>query len=409
MENRVTESQPAPGALSGVRVIDLTSVVFGPYATQVLADWGADVIKVEGPALNEKGEGGDTMRYAGAAPAKGLGPIFMALNRNKRSVFLDLRLEEDRASLKALLATAHVFVSNVRMAGLKRLGLGYDDVRAINPHIIFAHAAGYDSDGPDAGAAAYDDLIQARCGLADLQSRVGEGGRPLYLPSLVADKVSGLFLSQAILAALYHQRATGEGQFVEVPMLETLTSFTLVEHFFNQTYAPPTGGWGYSRVLSEHRQPFRTSDGVVAMLPYSTEQWERIFAHLGRPGAITGDPRFSTFAARTDHINELYGELVALAPSRSTADWLALLTELDVPHVRLNRLEDLQHDAQLEAVGLFQRREHPQAGPYTAIRSPVKFSRTPASLRRDPPTVGQHTAEVLAELAGRASRSTSSE
>jgi crotonobetainyl-CoA:carnitine CoA-transferase CaiB-like acyl-CoA transferase len=388
----------APGALAGVRIVDLTSVVFGPYATQILGDWGADVIKVEGPKMNEKGEGGDTMRYAGSSPAEGLGPIYMNLNRNKRSIMLDLSLEEERATMRALIATADVFVTNVRMGGLKRLGLSYEEVHALRPDIIFAHASGYDSDGPDAGLAAYDDLIQARCGLTDLLSRVGSHERPQYLPSLIADKVSGLFLSQAILASLYHRSMTGEGQFVEVPMLETMTSFTLVEHFFNQTYIPPTGSWGYPRVLSEHRQPFRTRDGYIAMLPYSTEQWERIFAFFGRPGTIIDDPRYASFAGRTLHINELYHSLSLLSGGKTTDEWLALLEELDVPHVRISRLEDLQHDPQLAAVGMFQHRTHPQAGEYVAVRSPVKFSKTPASIRSNPPTLGQHSAEIRADL-----------
>jgi crotonobetainyl-CoA:carnitine CoA-transferase CaiB-like acyl-CoA transferase len=379
-------------------VVDLTSVVFGPYATQVLGDWGADVIKVEGPKMNEKGEGGDTMRYAGHSPAEGLGPIYMNLNRNKRSIVLDLSREDQRETMCELLATADVFVSNVRMAGLKRLGLSYDDVRTIKPDIIFAHASGYDSDGPDAGLAAYDDLIQARCGLTDLLSRVGSQDRPQYLPSLIADKVSGLFLSQAITAALFHHQRTGEGQYIEVPMLETMTSFTLVEHFFNQTYIPPTGGWGYPRVLSEFRQPFRTRDGYIAMIPYSTEQWERIFAFFGRPGTIVDDPRYVSFTGRTHHINELYRMLSLLSESKTTLEWLQLLEELEVPHVRISRLEDLLHDPQLEAVNLFQKRRHSLAGEYVAVRSPVKFSKTPATIRSDPPVLGEHSAEILAEL-----------
>lgn len=388
----------ARGPLRGIRVVDLTSVVFGPYATQILGDWGADVIKVEGPKMNEKGEGGDTMRYAGASPAEGLGPIYMNLNRNKRSIMLDLSKPDERATMLELLATADVFVSNVRRGGLERLGLSYDDVWAIRPDIIYAHATGYDSDGPDAGRAAYDDLIQARCGLTDLLGRVGSHERPQYLPSLIADKVSGLFLGQAITAALFHRERSGEGQFVEVPMLETMTSFTLVEHFFNQTYIPPTGSWGYPRVLSEHRQPFRTRDGYIAMIPYSTEQWESIFAFFGRPGTIVDDPRYKSFAGRTVHINELYHSLSLLSAGKSTDEWVALLQELDVPHVRISRLEDLMHDPQLEAVELFQHRRHPLAGDYIAMRSPVKFSETPASIYRDPPLLGEQSEEIRAEL-----------
>jgi len=402
MENSYSGGpSPPAGPLDGVRIIDLTSVVFGPYATQMLGDLGADVIKVEGPQRGERGEGGDTMRYAGAAPVSGFGPIFMNLNRNKRSVFLDLAKPEDREALKALIATADVFVSNIRMAALKRLGLAYPDVAAVRPSIIYAHGSGYDSDGPAAALPAYDDLIQARSGMTDLMRRAsGEGGEgdPLYLPSLVADKISGLFLANALLAALYHQQRTGEGQQVEVPMFEAATSFNLIEHFFNQTFAPATGDWGYGRVLSPHRRPYRTKDGYISVLPYSTEQWEKIFTFIGRPGEVLGNPKFATFQGRTKHIDELYALLAQLAPSKTTAEWLAMLEPLGVPHSRLNSLDELRDDPQLRAVGLFQRHSLPQVGEFDQIRPPIKFSRTPATIRRLPPGVGEHTAEVLAEV-----------
>jgi len=385
------------GPLKGVRIVDLTSVIFGPYATQMLGDLGADVIKIEGPKRNEKGEGGDTMRYGGTSPEPGLGPIFINLNRNKRSVFLDLSERKDIEALSRILATADVFVSNVRMKALMKLGLGYERVKALNPNIIYAHASGYDSDGPDAGLPAYDDLIQARSGMADLLSRVGADERPQYLPSLIADKVSGLFLAQAILAALYHKKSTGQGQFVEVPMLEAMTSFTLVEHFFNKTFDPPTGDWGYTRVLSEFRQPYRTKDGYVAMLPYSTEQWEKIFAFFGMPGGILNNPKFATFAARSQNIDELYEVLSEKVPNRTTAEWLECLKALDVPHVQVSRLEDLQSDEQFKAVSLFQRLNHPGIGNYFAVRSPMKFSKTPTGIFRHPPALGEHTQEVLSE------------
>ena len=388
---------PQKGPLNGVRIVDLSTVVFAPYATQILGDMGADVIKVEGPKQNEKGDGGDNMRYAGSSPAEGLGPIFMNLNRNKRSICLNLTLEQDRATLNELLETADVFVSNVRMAALGRLGFGYPQVAAVNPGIIYAHAAGYDSDGPHAADPAYDDLIQARSGLADLHSRVGGGG-PSYLPSLVADKVSGLYLSQAVLAALYHRQSTGEGQFVEVPMLETITGFALVEHFFNQVYSPPTGDWGYPRVLSRNRQPFPTKDGHVAMLPYSTEQWQSIFEFSGRAIDIEGDPRYATFAMRTRNIDDLYGMLAQISVEKTTDEWIKLLGAIGVPNARVNRLSDLLADEQLSAVKLFERRSHPQAGDYYAIRSPMKFSKTPMTIRRDPPTLGEHTTEIRSEL-----------
>ncbi|HEX4198939.1 MAG TPA: CoA transferase [Caulobacteraceae bacterium] len=400
MTDAIADEADVKGPLSGVRIIDQTSVVFGPYATQALGDLGADVIKIEGPQRGERGEGGDTMRYAGTAPASGFGPIFMNLNRNKRSVFLDLAKEEDRARLRILIGTADVFVSNVRMAALKRLKLGYEDVAALKPDIIYAHGSGYDSDGPAAALAAYDDLIQARSGMTDLTRRsTGHGAdqSPRYLPSLIADKISGLFLTQAILAALYHRQKTGEGQSVEVPMLEAATSFNLIEHFFNHTFDPPTGEWGYTRVLSEHRRPYRTKDGYIAVMPYSTEQWDKIFAFMGRPGEILDNPKFASFQGRTEHINELYATLAEISPSKTTAEWLEMLEALGVPHSKLNGLDELFDDKQLKAVGMFRKYNLPNVGDFYQIKPPMKFSRTPASIRRLPPGVGEHTAEVFAE------------
>jgi len=396
--NRPPHSKSPDGPLQGVRIVDLTSVVFGPYATQLLGDLGAEVIKVEGPVRNERGEGGDTMRYAGAAPKSGFGPIFMNLNRNKRSLFLDLDQARDREVLAALIPTADVFVSNIRMAALRKLKLGYEDVKALAPDIVYAHGSGYDSTGPDAGQPAYDDLIQARSGMADLISRTGADEEARYLPSLVADKISGVFLAYAILAALFHRQRSGEGQFVEVPMFEVTTSFNLIENFFNQTFSPPTGSWGYTRVFSSHRRPYRTKDGLIALMPYSTEQWEKIFAALGASHVFSSDPRFSTFEGRTKHIDELYELLAGAAPTKTTAEWLELLASLGVPHSRVNRLDDLFDDPQLRAREFFEPATHPAVGEFFTLKPPVRFSRTPARVRTLPPGVGEHTQEILAEL-----------
>lgn len=396
------------GPFAGVRVLDLTSVVFGPYATQILGDFGADVIKVEGPKRGERGEGGDTMRYSGETPVEGLGPIFMNLNRNKRSICLDLARGEDRQLLDHLIRETDVFVSNIRMDGLRRLGLDYENVACVRPDIIYAHAAGYDSSGPDASLPAYDDLIQARAGMADIATRRGLGEEPRYEPSIIADKVCGLFLAQAIMAALFHREKTGEGQAIEVPMLETFTSFLLIEHSSAQTFVPPVGDWGYRRVLSQHRRPYPTKDGYIAILPYSTEQWEVIFAFLGRKGAILEDLRYNTDSARSSNIEHLYELLATLSPTRTTAEWVELLKELKVPHSRVQTLDELRSDPQLQAVNLFQQREHMLAGPYIAMRPPVKFSKSPASIRRDPPGLGEHSAEIAAET-GRCPGSAKSE
>jgi crotonobetainyl-CoA:carnitine CoA-transferase CaiB-like acyl-CoA transferase len=390
----------ATGPLQGVRILDMTSVVFGAYATQILGDLGADVIKVEFPG-GRRGGGGDIMRWTGALPEgcpPDLGPIFLTINRNKRSVLLDLREEKAGRQLRKLIATCDVFAASVRYEGLKRLGLDYDSVKAIKADIIYCHGAGYGSDGPYAGEPAYDDLVQAGSGLADLIPRTDGDPTPRYLPTLAADKVSGLFMANAITAALLHKERTGEGQFVEVPMLECLVSFNLVENMFGHTFDPPTGQWGYTRSVNPNRKPFPTKDGYIGLLPYTDQQWDQFFEIAGWSETISKDPRFSDFRTRASNIAALYAMVDEVTRTRTTDEWLELLKPLQIPVVKMNRLDDLFDDPHLEAVGLFERRQHPEAGPYVSIRPPLKFSASPANIRRHPPRLGQHTEEVLAEL-----------
>jgi crotonobetainyl-CoA:carnitine CoA-transferase CaiB-like acyl-CoA transferase len=390
----------ATGPLKGVRIVDMTSVVFGAYATQILGDLGADVIKIEFPA-GRRGGGGDIMRWAGHPPAGApddLGPIYMTINRNKRSMLLDLREEKAAASLRRLIATSDVFAVSVRYDGLKRLGLDYEAVKNIRADIVYVHGAGYGSQGPYAGEPAYDDLVQSASGLADLLGRVDGDPTPRLIPTLVADKVSGLFMAQAITAALFHRQRTGEGQFVEVPMLECVTTFTLAEHFYGHVYDPPTGPWGYTRVANPERKPFRTKDGYIGLLPYTDAQWDQFFAAAGWAETFGKDPRFADYKTRARHVRELYGLVEEVTPTRTTDEWLALLKPLQIPVVKMNRLDDLQADPHLEAVGLFERYEHPDAGPYVSLRPPVTYSVTPANIRRHPPRLGEHTDELLAEL-----------
>ena len=391
----------ATGPLSGIRILDLTSVVNGAYGTQILADQGADVIKLEDPGSG-RGDGGDIMRWAGHAPEgapRGLGPIFLNINRNKRSVLLDLTDPKARGKLERLIKSSDVFAASVRYAGLKRLGLAYEDVAKIKPDIVYVHAAGYGSEGPYAGEPAYDDLIQSASGLADLLPRVDGNPTPRILPTLVADKVSGLFLSQAVTAALLHKERTGEGQFVEVPMLECITSFVLVEHMYDQTYQPPTGQWGYVRVVNPNRKPFRTKDGYIGLLPYTDKQWDQFFEAAGFGETIAKDPRFSDYFTRMKHINELYGLVGEAAATKTTQEWLDLLKPLSIPVVKTNRLDDLPDDPHLKAVDFFQTYEHPQMGGYRQMKPPVKFSKTPSNIRRHPPGLGEYTDEILAEIA----------
>jgi len=389
----------ATGPLKGVRVLDLTSVVFGAYATQILGDLGADVIKVEFPG-GRRGAGGDIMRWAGHGQPEGpedLGPIYMTINRNKRSLLVDLKEARGQRLIRKLIQTSDVFAASVRYAGLERLGLGYEAVKALRPDIVYVHGCGYGSEGPYAGEPAYDDLIQSASGLADLLPRVDGDPTPRLLPSLVADKVCGLFMAQAVCAALFHRQRTGEGQFVETPMLECVTSFNLAEHFYGHVYDPPTGPWAYTRVANPQRKPFPTKDGYIGLLPYTDEQWDQFFDAAGLGDTFGKDPRFSDYRARGAHIRELYALVDEVTRSKTTHEWLALLKPLSIPVVKMNRLDDLPGDPHLDAVGLFERYAHPEAGGYLAMRPPVKYSATPANIRRHPPRLGEHTAEIFAE------------
>jgi crotonobetainyl-CoA:carnitine CoA-transferase CaiB-like acyl-CoA transferase len=390
----------ATGPLKGVRIVDLTSVVFGAYATQMLGDLGADVIKVEFPG-GRRGSGGDIMRWAGHTPEGApddLGPIYMTINRNKRSMLLDLREPKAMAAMRALVKTADVFATSVRYDGMTRLGMAYEDIKAIRPDIVYVHGAGYGSGGPYAGEPAYDDLVQSASGFADLLPRTDGNPTPRLLPSLVADKVSGLFMVQAVLAALFHRQRTGEGQFVEAPMLECVTSFNLAEHLFGNAYDPPTGQWGYTRVINPNRKPFPTKDGYIGLLPYTDQQWDQFFAMAGWGETVAKDPRFSDYKTRAQHVWELYALVEQMTVTKTTDEWLALLKPLQIPVTRTNRLNELPDDPHLKAVGFFQRYEHPEAGTYVGMKPPLAFSATPANVRRHPPRMGEHTQELLREL-----------
>jgi crotonobetainyl-CoA:carnitine CoA-transferase CaiB-like acyl-CoA transferase len=393
-------AREATGPLKGVRILDMTAVVFGAYATQMLGDLGAEVIKVEFPG-GRRGGGGDTMRWTGHGQPGGpqdMGPIFLTINRNKRSLMLDLREDRAKRALERLIRRSDVFAATVRYDGLRRLGLDYEAVKAIKPDIVYVHGAGYGSQGPYAGEPAYDDLIQSASGLADLASRVDGDPTPRLIPTLVADKVSGHFMTQAILAALFHRQRTGEGQFVETPMMECITSFTLGEHFYGHVYDPPTGPWGYTRVTNPLRKPYATKDGHIGLLPYTDAQWDQFFEVAGWGETFAKDPRFNEHRARAAHVRELFALVEEVARTRTTDEWLALLKPLQIPVVRMNRLEDLPADPHLAAVGFFERYEHPQIGAYVGMKPPLRFSATPANVRRHPPRLGEHTEEILAEL-----------
>jgi uncharacterized protein (TIGR00369 family) len=387
------------GPLAGVKILDMSSVLLGPLATMLLADLGADVIKVESP----RGSGGSTIagdiwRYAGETPVEGLGPMFMALNRNKRAVALDLTLPEDRALFDRLVKWADVFIHNVRMAGMTRLGADYESIRKINPSIIYVHCAGFGQDGPYGPLSAYDDLIQAASGYTDLVARRDDGA-PGYTPSAIADKVSGVFAANAVLAALFHRQRTGQGQQVQVPMLEAMTFFNMVEHLYGQTWKSVDGPMGYTRSLSPHRRPYATKDGCIAIVPYNERQW-RTFLDLGGYPGLFESPKFSSYKARTENIGELYEYIAKAAVSKTTAEWLSLLQKADIPAIRCNSLREVLNDEHLVATGFFQQVEHPEGGPYLAMRHPVRYSETPAEIYRHAPRVGEHDAEIRARFGG---------
>ena len=382
------EARPArTGPLDGIRVLDLTSVVLGPLATQVLADFGADVIKIEGPE-------GDLMRANGVSLHPGMSSIFIALNRNKRSVVLDLKRAEDAAALRRLIQGADVLVHNMRVAAIERLGFGYAAVRALNPRIVYCAATGFGQDGPDRDRPAFDDIIQAACGLASVNSQGREDTD--YVASLIADKTTGLAVSNAVLAALLHRERHGEGQAVEVPMLETMAAFTLAEHMGGLTFPGSTAKAGYARLLGGGRRPARTRDGWIGLLPYTARHWEAFFRVAGRED-LCARYDVADRQARNRDIQALYGHLLEILATRDTDEWLALCDELDIPATRIYTLDELPAHPQLRAVGLFQDSMHPTEGALRELRPTTRFDLTPTSIRRPAPTLGQHTAEVLAE------------
>ena len=384
---------PAPtqrsGPLSGIRIIDMTSVLMGPYATQILADYGADVIKIES---NE----GDLIRLAGAMRTPKMGSLFLHANRNKRSVVLDAKSPAGREAMLTMCRSADVFVSNIRPPALERLGLGYPDVATVNPAIIYASLVGYGQDGPYAQRPAYDDLIQ---GISALPSLIASrSGEPQYTPLTLADKVSGLAGVNAILAALVHKVRTGVGQSIEVPMFEVMSQFVLGDHLGGLSFDPPHGPVGYNRLLSPDRRPYRTADGYICALVYTDRHWRNFFQIMEQPETFAAEPLFHDHAVRTRNYDEVYRRFSEMMATKTTIAWQALFEEYDIPWSPAHSVEDLLKDPHLEAVDFFQMSEHPTEGTLRLMRQPVRFSATPASIYRHPPTLGEHTREVLAEF-----------
>jgi crotonobetainyl-CoA:carnitine CoA-transferase CaiB-like acyl-CoA transferase len=384
---RDTPSTPA-GPLAGVKIVDLTSVMMGPYATMILGDYGADVIKVESPE-------GDVMRHAAPMRHPGMGAMYLQGNRNKRSIVLDLKKPGGRAALLRLAAAADVFVHNVRPAAMARLKLGVDDLLAPNPRLVYASLHGFGETGPYAGRPAYDDLIQGLTALPALTGRIT--GEPRYSPATMADRIVGLNAVHAILAALYHRERTGEGQAIEVPMFETMAQFVLGDHMAGRSFEPPIGPPGYSRLLAPDRRPYQTSDGYVCALVYSDKQWNAFFAKIGLANEADRDPRLNSMSARTRNYDFVYDWFSQMIKTRSTVEWMSFFAEADIPHAPLHDLDSLIDDPHLAAVGLIQPLEHPTEGTLRVAGPAATWSRTPPSIRSHPPRLGEHGREVLCE------------
>lgn len=375
------------GPLAGVRVLDLTAVVLGPMATQILGDYGADVVKVETPE-------GDLMRAQGVFLHPGMSATFLAINRNKRSIALDLKTPEGREVLARLVRGTDVFVHNMRVAAIERLGFGYAAVSAIRPDIVYCAATGFAQDGPDRDKPAFDDIIQAACGLASLNGIGRE--QPEYAPTLVADKATGMAVVNAVLAALYHRSCTGRGQQVEVPMFETMVAFMLAEHLGGLAFEPALGSAGYARLLAGGRRPAPTSDGWIAMLPYTAGHWKAFFDHAGRPD-LAVKYAITDRIARNANTTAMYREMAAITRTRTTAEWMTICGELDIPATPIVALDELPDHPQLKASGLFAMAEHPSEGRIRVINPPVRFAESPASVRLPAPLLGQHSGEILRE------------
>jgi crotonobetainyl-CoA:carnitine CoA-transferase CaiB-like acyl-CoA transferase len=369
--------------------LDLTTVVMGPYATQILGDFGAEVIKVEPPE-------GDVMRYAWPFRHPGMGTIYLGVNRNKRSIVLDLKKPAARDACLALAAKADVLVYNIRPQAMARLRLSYEEVREVNPRIIYAGCFGYSQRGPYAAKAAYDDLIQGASGLPYLLQRQG-AAEPRYAPMIVADRSVGQQAASAVSAALYHREKTGKGQRIDIPMFEHLLQIVLGDHLGGYAFEPPHGEAGYARILAPDRRPYQTSDGYICTLIYNDKQWKAFFDVIGRPEMLSL-PEFATQEARSKNYQRAYTMVAEELKKRTTAEWIEVLERADIPVQRMNTIEDILADPHLAATGYFSVREHPSEGRIRTLAVPSEWSESQPEYRRHAPRLGEHTREVLREV-----------
>lgn len=375
------------GPLAGYRILDLTAVVLGPLATQILGDYGADIIKVEPPT-------GDQMRANGVSKNRGMSSIFLAINRNKRSLSIDLKTPEGLEIIHRLLPSVDVVVHNMRVDAIERLGLGYGALSALKPDLVYCMATGFGESGPDAGKPAFDDVIQAASGIASLMGN--ETGKPDYAPTLLADKTCGLALANAVLAALLHRERTGQGQLVEVPMLETMVAFTMAEHLGGLSFEPAIGPAGYVRLLAGGRKPAPTRDGHVAMLPYTAAHWVAFFKGVERDD-LAAKYNLEDRHERNAQIRQIYADMASVTSQMSTDECLALCERLDIPATRIYSIDELPQHPHLKAVGLFESVDHPSEGPICSVRPSTLFERSPAQISIHAPLLGQHTDEMMRE------------
>ena len=384
----MTARPETAGPLAGVRILDLSSVVMGPYATQVLGDLGADIVKVEPP-------GGDNMRAVGPMRNPGMGHLYLHLNRNKRSIVLDLKTEAGREACLKLAEGCDALLYNIRPQAMARLGLSYEALAARNPRLVYVGAYGFGEAGPYAGRPAYDDLIQGQSGIAELFRRQS-GDVPRYAPLTLADRAVGLHVAIALVSAVLHARAQGQGQAVEIPMFEGMAHMVLGDHLGGATLDPPLGPTGYARLLAPHRRPYATADGYISLLIYNDKHWRNFFALIGRPELET-DPRFCSHTARARHIDEAYAFVAEVMRTRTSAAWLADLAGADIPAARLYSVDDLVDDAHLRATGFVRTLDHPSEGRLRTTAPLGTYAGTPTAIRRPAPRLGEHSREILRE------------
>lgn len=375
-----TDAVGVGGPLAGVRILDLTSVLMGPWATQQLGDLGADVICVEAA-------GGDPARFYGNGRHPQFGGVAMNVLRNKRNIALDLKNPAGRSAFLKIAATCDIVVTNLRPGPRARLGLTYEDVKAVKPDIIYCHTQGWSLDSGQADDPAYDDVAQVAAGMGAVFAM--QNGKPGVAPISLGDQVGSMTIVYALLAALYHHARTGQGQCVEVPMVEAVNAFVNVMHGKDGMFEPPLGPAGFPRLATPLRAPVETKDGHLQLVLYSKANWVDLFTAGGVVDA-ENDPRLATPNARNDHYLALYDVMFEIMKTRTTAEWLTWCKQHNVACSPVTTLEEI--------IATYPVAEHPLAGRYRRAPIPVRYSETPPGVRREAPVAGQHNVEILAEI-----------